>query len=124
MIIGWKHWFGTIEPNHEMSLIAYAVNEGLDRTARSRSLMKAVVARLQNHWILMDRLMNRQDPDKTVKNLPWANVHKVHFLMLRLHTLSELLHRRGKRTCIIAYDAFLEGIDKIYDFIPHENMSI
>ena len=60
--------------------------------------------------------MNRQDPDEIVKNLHWANVHKVHFLMLRLHTLSQLLHRRGKRTCIIAYDAFLEDIDKINDY--------
>ena len=68
--------------------------------------------------------MNRQGPDETVKHLHWANVNKVYFLMLCLHTLSPLLHSRGKQKCIIAYDAFLEGIDKIYDFIPHENMSI
>ena len=54
-----------VEQREKNAFIAYAVNEGPDQTAHARSLIRAFVARCENHWIVQNISAKRGCPDET-----------------------------------------------------------
>ena len=63
-------WSNVIQkwPRHaQKGLRACADNRGPDQPAHPRSLIRALTASLQNHWILQNVWMESKDPDDTLR---------------------------------------------------------